>query len=230
MILDSITMNPLFGVGITFIIYLLSLKLSSRKKWIHPLFLTSVLLILILYVFKIPYEAYRVGGDLLVFLLGPATVALGVPLYKQLPKIKKYLIPLLTGITLGSLTGLLSAGLLVWTVGGTKELILTMLPKSVTAPVSIEIVRQLGGYPELAAVFTVLTGLLGSMIGPFLLKKIGIKDDISIGLAMGTAAHGIGTARVIRDSEIQGSYSGFAMGMAAIITSVLIIPLYWFFL
>jgi len=103
----------------------------------------------------------------------------------------------------------------------------SMTPKSVTTPISIELVRQLGGVPELGAVFTVLAGLFGSIIGPTLLRSCGVRNDIAIGLAIGTSSHGIGTARIIRDSELQGATGGLAMALAGIITSILIIPLHW---
>ena len=110
---------------------------------------------------------------------------------------------------------------------GSRVLLLSMLPKSVTTPISIELSLQLGGIPALTAVFTVLAGLLGSVVGPQLLRLAGVRGDIAIGLAMGTSSHGIGTARIIRDSEFQGGASGLAMALAGIITSLLIIPIQW---
>lgn len=227
--LNDIVQSPIFGVSITVLAYAASQILHKKWKWLHPLFLTSGGLIMFLLVCDIPYEDYKIGGDLIIFFLGPATVALGVPLYKQAQKIKRGLIAIVAGMTTGSISSLVSAGFLVWLLDGSRELMLSMMPKSVTAPVSIEIVRQLGGIPELGAVLTVLTGLLGSMFGPELLKAFGIRRDIPIGAAIGTAAHGIGTARVLRESELQGSVSGFCMGLNAIITSLLVIPLYWWF-
>ncbi|MEB3102176.1 LrgB family protein [Ferviditalea candida] len=143
--------------------------------------------------------------------------------------LRKHLRAILTGLATGSLSGLVGAGVMTWALHGSREIILSMLPKSATTPVSMEIVNRLGGIPGLGAVLTVLTGLLGSMIGPPLLRKIGIGSDIAVGTAMGTAAHGIGTARVIGESELQGGIAGFSMGLNAVVTSVLVIPLYWYF-
>jgi putative effector of murein hydrolase len=127
-----------------------------------------------------------------------------------------------------SITGVASAAFLVLLMHGSKQLLLTMMPKSVTTPISIELVQQLGGQPELGAVFTVLAGLLGSVVGPTLLRKVGVRDPVAIGLAMGTSSHGIGSARVLRDSELQGGASGLAMAMAGIATSIIIaIVQYW---
>lgn len=224
---EAIYFYPLFGVSITIICYVVALLVHKRWKWMPPLFLTSVVIILFLLITKIPYEAYKLGGDIIVFFLGPATIALGVSLYKQLIHMKRYVGSIVLGVTIGSLAGLSSAGLCMWLFASPTELLLAMLPKSVTTPISIEIVRQLGGLPELGAVFTVLTGLFGSMFGPKLLHWSGIRHDIAIGSAMGTSAHGIGTARIMNESEFQGSVSSFSMGLAAIITSILVIPLYW---
>ncbi len=225
--LSELLYHPLFGVTVTVAAYAVANRIHRKRKWLHPLFLTSGGLIVTLLLLRIPYEAYKAGGDLIVFFLGPATVALGVPLYKQAHRIRNHMLAVVSGITAGSVSGMLSAGILVYTLGGTREILLSMLPKSVTSPIAIEIARELGGVPELAGVFAVLTGLLGSMIGPEVLRAVGIRGDIPLGTAVGTASHGIGTARIIRESELQGSFSGFAMGLAGIITSILAIPLYW---
>ncbi len=225
--LSEITQNPLFGMMVTIVVYVLSQILHRRWTWLHPLFLTSTVIILILLLCDIPYEDYYKGGELLVFFLGPATIALGVPLYKQALRIKQSLPAILAGVTAGSVMGLTSAACLVWVMKGSEEILWSMIPKSVTSPVAIELVRQLGGIPELGAVLAVLTGLLGSMFGPKLLRAAGVRLDVSIGTAIGTASHGIGTARVLKESELQGSVSGLSMGLSAIITSLLVIPLYW---
>ncbi|MEF3301634.1 LrgB family protein [Paenibacillus sp. GYB003] len=220
--------DPLFGVTSTVVAYVVALRLHERVKWLHPLFVCSALLIMLLAVSGIGYESYRVGADLLVFCLGPATVALGVPMYKHAVRLKRQLRAIAAGVFAGSLCGMTSSAFFIWAAGGTKELLLTALPKSTSSPISIEIVRQLGGIPELGAVLTVLTGLVGSMVGPAFLRAVGVRDDVAIGVAIGTASHGIGTARIIRESELQGSAGGLAMGLAGIVTSVLAVPLYAF--
>ncbi|KIL41630.1 LrgB [Gordoniibacillus kamchatkensis] len=223
---QTIFQHPLFGFALTVGAYVIALKLHGKWKLLHPLFVCSGGIIALLLLFDIPLEKYRTGGDLVTFFLGPATVALGVPLYRQRAYIKKYFAAIVSGVTVGSVSGIVSAGVLVWLTGGTRELIVTMMPKSVTSPISLEIVRQAGGIPELGAVFTVLTGLLGSMIGPGLLRLVRISGDMPIGVAIGTSSHGIGTARIIRESELQGSLSGVTMGLAGIVTCLLFIPIY----
>ncbi|MEX2461890.1 MAG: LrgB family protein [Paenibacillaceae bacterium] len=219
--------QPLFGITVSVIAYAFGIGLSQRYPRIHPLFVSSFSIILLLLVADIPYETYKIGGDWLSFLLGPATVALGVPLYKYRSRIKKQLFAILTGVFAGSLAGILSAGTFMWMLGGSKQLVLTMMPKSVTSPIAIELSKLVGGIPELSAVLTVLTGLIGSMLGRSFLQRLGIHGSLVIGIAMGTAAHGIGTAKLMHSSEIKGSYSAFAMALSGIITSVLFIPIVW---
>lgn len=219
--------QPIFGVGITLIPYIVLYLLSKRINWVHPLILTTGFIIIFLLLFNIPYESYSKGGDIITFMLAPATVALGVPVYREGKKIKQSLAPIILGNFTGSLMGILSGGGLIWLLGGGKELILSMMPKSATTPISVVIVENLGGLPPLGATFTVLTGLLGSLAGPWFLDKCGIQGDIAKGAAMGTAAHGIGTAKALEYSQLQGSISAFSMGVTGILTSILVIPLYY---
>ncbi|WP_020614854.1 LrgB family protein [Paenibacillus daejeonensis] len=218
--MDEWWMAPVFGVALTVGIYMLSITANRRLRWLHPLFTCSVLIIAILLLLDIPYDDYMAGGEWITFLLGPATVALAVPLHKHWELIRNQLLPITTGITVGVAVGFASNAFLIRAFGGSDELLFTVLPKSATAPISIEIVARLGGIPELGAVLTVLTGLFGSMVGTWCLRKIGVHTDLAIGIAMGTAAHGIGTAKVLRDSERQGAYSSLAMGLTGILISV----------
>ncbi|WP_201007822.1 LrgB family protein [Paenibacillus glycanilyticus] len=219
--------QPLFGITITVLFYVGAQLLNSRYKWLNPLFVTSGGIILLLLFGDIPYEAYKAGGDIITFFLGPATVALAVPFYKNFQKLRDQLLPIVIGVGAGLICGLLAVWGIVSLLHGSKQIMLTMLPKSVTTPIAIEVADLLGGTPELAGVFAVLTGLLGSMIGPSILKLFRFRSDLAIGAAMGTAAHGIGTARIMRDSEIQGGISAFAMGLSSILTPLFCIPLIW---
>jgi len=219
--------NPVFGVGVTMAAYVAALAVQRRVRWLHPLVVTCASLIVLLLAAKIPCESYRQGGDMLKLMLGPATIALGVPLYRQARKIKTHIPAIVLAIMVGSICGLASSALFVWLTHGSRIVLLSMVPKSVTTPISIEISKQLGGDQKFTAVFTVLSGLVGAVFGPALLRLARVRNDIAIGLAIGTSAHGIGTARVIRDNELQGSASGLAMALAGIITSILAIPIYW---
>jgi predicted murein hydrolase (TIGR00659 family) len=219
--------DPLFGITTTVAVYAGSQAAHRRWRWLHPLLPTSGLLILLLVAAHIPYADYKIGGDWITFFLGPATVALAVPLYKHAREIREHLPALLTAVAIGSLLGIASAGLLVWLLHGSREVIISMLPKSVTAPISMAVSAELHGLPPLTAVFTVLAGLLGSMLGPAVLRRLGVHHDLAIGAAMGTSSHGIGTARLVRENELQGGVSALAMASAGIFTSLLAIPLAW---
>lgn len=214
--------SPIFGITITLFFYSLSMGLSKRYPKLHPLLLTVGGILLFLSITGIPYSAYAKGGEMLSFLLGPATVALAVPIYKHFSAIKHAFWNILLSITLGHVVGIFSVFFFFYLFGGTEDLIASMLPKSATTPISIELAHLLGGVPELAGLFTVLAGLLGSMFGPSVMRLLGLKEDIPLATAMGTAAHGIGTARLLQEDDRLGSISGFAMGLSGILLSILI--------
>lgn len=217
----------LIGLGITVLAYIAAVYANKRWSFIHPLTAAAIAAIVVLQVSGISYESYRVGGDWIAWGLGPITVGLAIPLYKNAAIIKRKLAPVLAGITAGSIVSLAVTPLLLSLLGSPQEIILSMLSKSVTAPISMEISSRVGGLAELGAVFSVLTGLLGSLAGPAFLRLCGIRGDFPIGTAIGTSSHGIGTARLMGHSELQGGISGFSMAAAGIVTSLLMIPVYW---
>ncbi|MFD0697145.1 LrgB family protein [Paenibacillus sp. GCM10027628] len=224
---NSFIQHPIFGLSVSVMAYAIANLLYQRWRFLHPLFVCTGLVIVLLVCLHIPYEDYKRGADMLTLLLGPATVALGVPLYKYAPLIRKNYKRVLFSVLAGSLTGITISAAIVGLLGGSQSIMLSMMPKSVSSPIAIEIAQHLGGVPELTAVLTTLTGLFGSMFGTRILRWFRIRDDISIGIAIGTAAHGIGTAKVLKDSEVQGSFSGLSMGICGILTSILFIPIYW---
>lgn len=225
--LDELSAHPLFGIAATVGAYALADYVRQRWwSWLHPLLAASVVLILCLHWSGISYEAYNIGGSVVSFFLGPATIALGTVIYKNWPRVRQHAAAILSGIALGSVFGIGSTALFLSLFDASREVTLSMLPKNVTSPVAIEIVFALGGVPPLGAAFTVLAGLLGSVAGPALARLAGIRTDAALGTAIGTTAHGIGTARLLLDSEAQGAVSGFAMGAAAILTPIFFIPVY----
>lgn len=223
----SLTTNPTFGVAVTVLVYTAANALHDRRRWIHPLLVTCITLIALLKISHIDIKDYRKGGDLIAWFLGPATIALGVPFYKNAQKIGRQIVPVTIAVTTGAVAGIASAALFVKLARGSSDVFRSMLPKSVTTPISIELSKQLGGTPELTAVFTVLAGLIGSVVGPMILRFVGVRRDVPLGIAIGASSHGIGTARVLRDSELQGAASGFAMALCGVITSLLTIPARW---
>lgn len=172
-----------------------------------------------------PYQRYFQGAQFIHFLLGPATVALAVPLFRHLDKVRKAALPIIAGVVAGSATGVLSVVAVSWALGMDASLTASLATKSITAPVAMGIAEHIGGISSLAAVFAVLTGMTGAAFGPLVLDRLGVRDSMERGLAMGTASHGQGTARILQDSEEAGALSGLAMGLAALIMAVAI-PLF----
>lgn len=214
------------AVGITLFAYLAAVYARKKIKRFHPLVAASVAVIVILRLCGISYESYRIGGEWIAWGLGPITVGLAIPLYRNAGTIRTMLGPVLTGISVGSAVSLAVTPLLLSMTGSSSEIILSMLSKSVTAPVSMAISERIGGSAELSACFSVLTGLVGSLAGPAFLRICGIRGDFPIGTAIGTSSHGIGTSRLMSESELQGGISGFAMAAAGVVTSLLMIPVY----
>lgn len=199
---------------------------SGYKPFLNPVMTAVVLLVAILTLTETPYPAYFEGAQFVHFLLGPATVALAIPLYRQFERVRRSAMALLTSILCGSLTAIGTAVGLGWLLGASRDTLLALAPKSVTAPVAMGITEQLGGLPSLTAVLVILTGILGAVIGPMVLNLLRIRDWRARGLALGTASHGIGTARALQVNELAGAFSGLAMGINALATAILL-PVLW---
>lgn len=198
-----------------------ALYLRYRHPLVNIVLLGAGLVIGTLLVLGLPYEAYVPGRKLMTSLLGPATVGLAVPLYRQRDLLRRHAPAILAGVVLGSLTSMLLAGLIALLAGLPHEIVRSILPKSVTIPFAVEIARIHGGSPGLASAFVVATGTLGSVFGGTLLTWAGIRHPVARGLAMGTGAHGQGTAMAFMEGEQQGSMAGLAMTMAGVTTATL---------
>lgn len=225
MLPTSLTTSPLFGLTITLLAYVLSLELHRHYRFLHPLLVTSGLLIAFLAATRTPIPDYRVGGDIITFFLGPATVALAVPIYKNIPLLRKNLLPIAAGLGTGCLTGILSAYLCAKACHATRMTLLSVLSRSVTTPISMEVARSLHGSPELAAAITCLSGVTGALIGPAILRSLGLLHPLPAGLSMGTTAHGIGTATILRLSPEHASTAALAMALNGLLTASLLTPL-----
>jgi predicted murein hydrolase (TIGR00659 family) len=193
---------------------------------LNPVLLSVIGIVLLLQLTDTSYDAYFEGAQFVHFLLGPATVALAIPLYRQFEQVKKNAAATLISLLCGAVTSALSAVLIAWVLGANTLSIISLAPKSVTAPVAMGISEQLGGLPSLTAVIVILTGIIGAMLGPLILNALKITDSSARGLAMGTASHGIGTARALQINEVAGAFSGLAMGLNAVATAILL-PLFW---
>ncbi|RAP76313.1 LrgB family protein [Paenibacillus montanisoli] len=218
--------DPMFGTVLSVGAYVLAILIRRKLNWLHPLLSAPLIVYLVLRIGDIPFAAYREGGDLVTFFLGPATVAMAVPLYKHAMRLKHMLPSLLAGALVGSAAGILINGLSVLLLGGTESFLRSTLPKSVTTAVAVDLSGWLGGSPELTAALTVLTGLVGSVAGLPLLRLCRVDSVIASSIAIGAAAHGIGSAKLLSESEEQGGLSGFSMAACTVFTPVLLLPVH----
>lgn len=219
--------SPITGLTLTLVIYCISMKLFIKSKYnpvFNPVVLSVVVIMSILLITKTTYEEYFAGGKIIHFLLGPATVALAVPLYQQLPRIKKLWLPILITVILSVFISGLSSVALADYFGASLSTQLSLAPKSVTAPVAMGISDFLGGIPSLTAALTVSTGLIGALIGSKIFTIMSIKDDAVKGMAMGLTSHGIGSARAFQISQEMGAFAGLGMALSTF-TSALLLPL-----
>ncbi len=221
--------SPLLHLTLTLAAFVTASALYRRLKMnplFNPVLLSVIAIVLLLSLTQTSYQTYFEGAQFVHFLLGPATVALAVPLYRQFQQVKKSAAAVLISLICGSIASALSAVLIAWALGASEASLISLAPKSVTAPVAMGISAQLGGLPSLTAVIVILTGIFGAMFGPFILNALGINDWTARGFAMGTASHGIGTARAIQVNEVAGAFSGLAMGLNALATAILL-PVMW---
>lgn len=218
--------TPLFGVAITIIAYSVSQYINKRFKTsiLNPIALSIMAIVGFLIYNNIDYEVYNKGGNIISFFLGPATVALAVPLYKKIELLKENLLPILVGIFVGSLAGIVSVILLSRVFKLEDILMLSLIPKSTTSAIAMDISTQIGGNSAIAIVFVIVTGIFGNILGPDLLRRFGIKDEIAKGISMGTASHVVGTAKAMEMGEKEGAMSSLAIGVAGLMT-VFLAPL-----
>ena len=219
--------TPLLWLTLTLIAYLAAYRVhrwAGSNPLLNPVAVSVALLIVLLLGTGTRYEDYFEGAQFVHFLLGPATVALAVPLYRQRAKLIALWLPILAALFAGILAASLSAVGIAAALGATPETLLSLAPKSVTAPVAMGIAEELGGHPSLTAVLVVLTGILGAAMGTTLFRWLRIRDDSIRGIAMGVTSHGIGTARAFQVSREMGAFSGLAMALSAFFSAVLLPP------
>ncbi|MGO0060511.1 LrgB family protein [Brevibacillus fluminis] len=212
------------AIILTLIVYAAVRRFSHRLKWVHPIIAASVVIGVIWYVTSGDWAAYAAGGQWISVWLGPATVALAVPLAKQLQELKTLWPGILLGVGIGCGTSIAIVWALVSLLGGDPVVLHSMLSKSVTTPISVELAKAVGGNPSLAALFTAGTGLVGASMARSLLKIARINDPWAAGIAVGTTAHAIGTAGFPQEEQQKVAASTLAMIMAGIITSLYLVP------
>lgn len=215
--------SPAFGMTITLLVYWGAkwIYLRLRLFILHPVLVSIAVIIAILYTTGVSYTDYMRGGSIIAFFLGPSVVALGLPLYEHLTRLKREALPLIVTTLFASMVGIVASTLPVVLLGGSRELLLSLAPKSVTTPIAMAVSRELGGLPPLTATMVVLTGVVGAVVGPVVLRLIGLGSGVVFGYAMGTASHGIGTARAIEEGELEGAASSLALCLNGIATALL---------
>ncbi|HKL49126.1 MAG TPA: LrgB family protein, partial [Desulfuromonadales bacterium] len=224
---NDLVNTPLFGIGLTLAVFTLAQACYRRTGWLllHPVATTIAAIMAVLLVLGIPYETYALGGDMILFLLGPSVVALAVPLYQRRAEIMRRKVPILLGVLAGAVSSIVTACGLGWLLGANRDVVLSLAPKSVTTPIAIGLVEKIGGIAPLTAAIVVLTGCIGALCGPEFCRLAGIHSSTASGLAVGTASHGIGTARMLEVNRLAGAAAGLAIGLNGLMTAV-ILPLF----
>lgn len=218
--ISTLIKSPAFGILISLAAFEIGCLLYKKTKLsiFNPLFISIVIVILFLTTFHISLDDYNKGGQLISFFLSPATVILAVPLFNKRKLLKENFVPIILGISIGTLVGLFSIIILSHVFGLSEILKRSLLPKSVTVPIGIEISKNLGGIPSITAVVIIMTGIIGAVIAPLVCKIFKIKDKVAIGIAIGTSSHAVGTTKAVELGETEGAMSGLAIGVAGLIT------------
>ncbi|WP_459479646.1 LrgB family protein [Clostridium saccharoperbutylacetonicum] len=226
--MKDVIASPVFGVLISLIAYEIGnfIKQKLKLSIFNPLLIAIIILLIFLSKFNIKYEDYNNGGQVISFFLAPATVALALPLYKKFSLFKKNAVPILVGILCGVVSGIICVIGISKIFGLSSELTKSLIPKSITTPIGMALSNQLGGLPAITVVAIIITGIFGSIIGPFLNKILKVNDSVAMGIAMGNASHAVGTAKAMEIGETEGAMSSLTIAISGIIT-VLVGPIIW---
>ncbi|MGL5329947.1 MAG: LrgB family protein [Peptostreptococcaceae bacterium] len=218
--------TPTFGIITTILFFNIGLILNKKTKspLMNPLLISIIGIIVFMKVIKIPYENYKIGADTINFFLGPVTIILAVPLYKQFELFKKHMLEILIGIGCGVCISFISIKLIGFLTNADLEIINSLIPKSITTPMGVSLSKTIDGIEAVTVVSIILTGITGAIFAPTVFKLGKIKHPVSKGIALGTSAHALGTTKALEMGEIEGAMSGLSIGISGIIT-VIIIPI-----
>ncbi len=223
--MSELVESPLWWLLLTLVGYRLGRELAQRTgghALAQPVLVAIVVVGVALAVLDVDYAVYRDATELISFWLGPATVALAVPLHRQASRLRGFTLPLLVAVPVGAAVSIASGVLLVRLCGGGDLLERTMAPKAATTPVSIALAETLGAIPALTAVFAIAIGIVGAVAGPAVLTLVRVRSRRARGLALGAVSHGVGTSRALVEDETEGAFSGLSMGLTALATSLLL--------
>lgn len=222
--MNSLFNNEPFVLAFVLGVYLASLYLYRKTKlsFLHPVLISIGVIILILESLNISYTTFKQGSRLIDFMLGPSVVSLGVLLFEHYEHIRKNALAIITAVFVGSFIGIVSVMAIAMALGADSSVIASLQPKSVTTPIAIDLAAKNGGNVSITAIVVVVVGVFGGITGPFILDKLGISSKLARGLALGSAAHGLGTARAMELGAIEGAISGLAIGLMGFATAILI--------
>lgn len=219
---EFLQQTSFFGFVITIVIYYFAVILKNKTKitLLNPLLITTIVIVAILLIFNINYETYNIGAKYISYFLTPTTVCLAVPLYKQIIVLKKNVLGILSGITAGVIANAIIIVLFSTLFKMDNKLSISLLSKSITAPIAIGLTDELGGISSITVFAVILSGIIGASIAPTVFKILHINNETAQGLACGTSAHGSGTTTALELGEIQGAMSGLAIIVTGLITTI----------
>lgn len=222
----SVIETPIFGIVLTIVFFNIGVYIQkkTKKPIFNPLLIAIVGIILFLSITKIPYDKYKLGADSINFLLGPVTISLAIPLYRQFDLLKKYFLEIIVGIFCGVIVSLASVLIIGVLTHANIEILNSLIPKSITTPMGLALTKTLNGIDSITVVSIIITGILGAIISPLVFKVGKINNPIAKGIALGTSSHALGTTKAIEMGEVEGAMSSLSIGIAGTIT-VIIVPI-----
>ena len=216
--------TPLLWLTTTLAAYVAADQISlrlGRHPLANPVLIAVAFLVVVLQVTGTDFRVYFEGAQFVHFMLGPATVALAVPLVAQARRVKRLLVPIVAALVAGSATAILTAVGIAWALGASRETLASLAPKSATTPIAMGIAEVIGGLPTLTAVLVILTGIIGAVSVTPLMNALGLRDYAARGFAAGVASHGIGTARAFQVNELAGTFAGLGLALNGLVTALL---------
>lgn len=226
--MSSIMQSSLFSIMICLLAFEIGIFVNKKTKiaLLNPLLIAIALVIGYLLIFHISYDQFNKGGQFISDLLQPATVVLAVPLYKQIGLLKKHFVPIISGIIVGSGVGIIYIFFLSYFLKLSPELIKSLMPKSITTPIGMQVSQSLGGVVPVTVVAIIVTGITGAIVYPFILKICKIKNPIAVGVSLGTCSHAVGTSKALTIGDTEGAMSSLSIGVAGLSVVVLAPLLY----
>ena len=214
--------SPFFGISLSVIAFWVGVRIQKKTGLVlcNPLLIAIVLVSAVLLVCRIPYESYNQGGAIINMFLAPATACLAVSIYTQINLLKENWLPILVGCTAGSITSMGSIYIMCRLFRLDEAVSASLIPKSVTTPIAVSISANLSGIQAITVVAVIITGILGSILAPVLIKLFRVKDPVAAGLAIGACSHAVGTSKALELGETEGAMSGLAIGICGILTVI----------